>query len=383
MTGPGGLTIDVPAGAAAPHADRVGFWTVAAGDGAERVIAVNPAASESDLTPAPSLLVEERTRPENDTPPRGHRGVLAWVAVPLLALLAAEWLLARRRSGVSRRQFRVATAVRVAVALALVAALLDLAVVRPGRDVAVMLLVDASDSLGVAGQGRRARLGARRARRHARRRPGRRGALRRRTPGSRRSCSGTPGSVSRRSRSTPRAPIWRARCASPPPCCRPTPAGGSSSSPTGGRRAVTWRPRPSGWSTWASRSTSTRSARAAGPDAAVAEIDAPGRARQGEAVTITATVTAYRAGPALVTLLDGGDVVQERAVDLAAGPNEVAFSVVVDEAGLARYQVRVTTSSDSVGRERRGLRGRAGRGPAAGAGGRGSARARVPPRRRR
>ena len=103
VTGPGGLTIDVPAGAAAPHADRVGFWTVAAGDGAERVIAVTPAASESDLTPAPSLLVEERTRPENDTPPRGHRGVLAWVAVPLLALLAAEWLLARRRSGVSRR----------------------------------------------------------------------------------------------------------------------------------------------------------------------------------------------------------------------------------------------------------------------------------------
>ncbi|MBN2623515.1 MAG: VWA domain-containing protein, partial [Acidimicrobiales bacterium] len=152
VTGPGGLSVDVPAGAAAPHADRVGFWTVAAADRPERTVAVNPSPGESALTPAASLLVNERTRSESDSPPRGHAPVLAWVVVPLLVLVAAEWLLARRRAGVSRRQFRVATALRVAVALALVAALLDVAVVRPGRDVAVMLLVDASDSLGAAGQ---------------------------------------------------------------------------------------------------------------------------------------------------------------------------------------------------------------------------------------
>ena len=45
----------------------------------------------------------------------------------------------------------------------------------------------------------------------------------------------------------------------------------------------------------------------------------------------------------LVTLLSGGDVLGEQQVDLVAGENTVSFPVVVDEPGLARYQVRERT----------------------------------------
>jgi uncharacterized membrane protein len=43
-----------------------------------------------------------------------------------------------------------------------------------------------------------------------------------------------------------------------------------------------------------------------------------------------------------------GETVEERAVDLAAGENEVAFQVRAGSPGLARYQVRVTTATDAV-----------------------------------
>jgi Mg-chelatase subunit ChlD len=347
ITAPGGRTIEVPAGAAAPHADRVGFWTVAAAGRAERAVAVNPALSESDLTPAPSLLVSERTRLETEAPPRGHRPVLAWVVIPLLAVLAAEWLLARRRSGVSRRQFRVATALRVAVALALVGALLDLAIVRPGRDVAVMLLVDASDSLGVGGQGEavtwanealddmpgNARAGVALFGGDARLETLIRSDAR----------LGQPSVRIDPSRTDLAGALRLAAAVLPSDARRRVVLVSDGRATSGDVMEEARRLREAGVE------VDVRTvARAAGPDAAVAAIDAPTRARQGETVTVTATVVANRAGPALVTLLSGGEVLAEQQLDLVAGENTVTFPVVLDEPGLARYQVRVTTSSDAV-----------------------------------
>ncbi len=347
VTGPGGLAIDVPAGAAAPHADRVGFWTVAAADRPERAVAVNPSLSESDLTPAASLLVSERTRNESDSPPRGHVPVLAWVVVPLLVLLAAEWLLARRRSGVSRRQFRVATALRVAVALALVAALLDLSVVRPGRDVAVMLLVDASDSLGVAGQAdavtwaREALDGMPDDARAGVALFG--GDARLETIVQSEARLGQPAVQIDPSRTDLAGALRLAAAVLPSDARRRVVLVSDGRATHGDVVAEAQRLTDAGVEV-----DVHTVARASGPDTAVAAIDSPGRARQGESITVTATVTADRAGPALVTLLDGSEVLQEQAVDLVAGPNTVSFSVVADEPGLARYQVRVTTASDSV-----------------------------------
>jgi len=347
VTGPGDLAIEVPAGAAAPHADRVGFWTVAAEGRAERAVAVNPSLSESDLTPAASLLVNERTRSEADAPPRGHVSVLAWVVAPVLALLAAEWLLARRRSGVSRRQFRLATVLRVVVALALVGALLDLAVVRPGRDVAVMLLVDASDSLGVTGQAEAvawasdalddmpddARAGVALFGGDAR--------LERIVQADTR--LGQPAVQIDASRTDLAGALRLAAAVLPSDARRRVVLVSDGRATSGDVVAEAGRLAELGVEV-----DVHTVARASGPDAAVAAIDSPGRVNVGEAVTLTATVTSDRAGPALVTLVDGSEVLDEQALDLVAGPNTVAFSVVADAAGLARYQVRVTTATDSV-----------------------------------
>lgn len=347
ITGPGDLVIDVPAGAAAPHADRVGFWTVTAQDRPERPLAVNPSLSESDLTPAASLLVEERTRNERDTPPRGHRSILAWVVAPLLALVAAEWLLARRRAGVPRRQFRVATALRLAVALALVVALLDLTVVRPGRDVAVMLLVDASDSLGPAGQSDAVAW----AREALDEMPGSAragvalfgGDARLETIVQAEATLGRPAVQIDPSRTDLAGALRLAAAVLPSDARRRVVLVSDGRATTGDVVAEAERLADAGVEVDVHTVT-----RPSGPDAAVAAIDSPGRARQGETVPITATVNAERAGPALVTLLDGSEVVQEQPVDLVAGPNAVTFSVAAGQPGLARYQVRVTTASDSV-----------------------------------
>jgi Mg-chelatase subunit ChlD len=347
VTAPGGRTIEVPAGAAAPHADQVGFWTVAAAERAERAVAVNPALSESDLTPAPSLLVNERTRLETESPPRGERPVLAWVVLPLLAVVAAEWLFARRRSGVSRRQFRVATALRVAVALALIGALLDLAVVRPGRDVAVMLLVDASDSLGIGGQGDAVAW----ANEALDEMPGNAragvalfgGDARLEAIISADARLGQPSVQIDPSRTDLAGALRLAAAVLPSDARRRVVLVSDGRATAGDVLEEARRLRDAGIE------VDVRTvARASGPDAAVAAIDAPGRASQGETVTVTATVVADRAGPALVTLLSGGDVLGEQQVDLVAGENTVSFPVVVEEPGLARYQVRVTTASDAV-----------------------------------
>ncbi len=347
VTGPGDLRIEVPAGAAAPHADQVGFWSVAATGRAERAVAVNAAPSESDLTPAPSLLVSERSRLDTDAPPRGQRSVLAWVVLPLLAVLAAEWALARRRSGVSRRQFRAATALRVVVAVALVAALADLAVVRPGRDVAVMLLVDASDSLGLGGQAEAVDFA--------------RDALDG-MPGDARAGVALFGGEARLEtivQSDPRlgqpavqidpsqtdlaGALRLAAAVLPSDARRRVVLVSDGRATSGDVVAEAERLRDVGVEV-----DVHMVARASGPDTAVAGIDAPGRVRQGESVTITATVDADRAGPALVTLLSDGEVVAEKDVELLPGPNPVTFTVVGGEPGLTRYQVRVTTASDAV-----------------------------------
>ncbi|MEQ1788446.1 MAG: VWA domain-containing protein, partial [Acidimicrobiales bacterium] len=86
----------------------------------------------------------------------------------------------------------------------------------------------------------------------------------------------------------------------------------------------------------------------AGPDVAVAELDIPARAREGDQITITATVRASRAGPVQLALLRDGDVVDERVVDLVAGTNTVTFTDVATGSGLARYQLRATAAGDSV-----------------------------------
>ena len=349
VAGPGGTQIDVAPGQPAPHADRVGFWSVQPEGQAVRALAVNPAARESDLDPAPSLLTPEpRGGSGDDRSGRGQVSLLVWVVPPLLAVLAAEWLLARRRSGVSPRQFRVATALRVFVALALVGTLLDLAIIRRADDVATVFLVDASDSLGAAG--REEALDWVRDAIEA-------------MPGSARAGVALFGGEPRLELTMQSDPVL-GPAAVQVDSSRTDLAGAlrlaSAVLPGDARRRVVLvsdgRPTDGDVLDEAARLEEEGIPvdvhvidRSGGPDAAVIDVSLPNRARQGEQVPVEVTVHADAAGQAQVALLADGEVIQQRTVDLVAGDNEpLEFLVAADQQGLARFQARVTMATDTV-----------------------------------
>ncbi len=154
VTTPGGTSFDVTAGSAPPAASRIGFWRIDQEGRVPVVVAVNADPTEAKIAPAPDLPFEV---PEGGEGPDTVQGQIArlWpVVLVLLALMMTEWWLARRRLGVSPRQWRVATGMRLAVALALLAVLLGPGFNRESNKVGVVFLLDASDSLGPAGRSR-------------------------------------------------------------------------------------------------------------------------------------------------------------------------------------------------------------------------------------
>nr|MBA2283428.1 VWA domain-containing protein [Acidimicrobiia bacterium] len=158
VAGPGGSTSEVVAGGPTPTATRPGFWSItprAAADGTERpvrVVAVNPDPNESRLEPAQAILTPTRTRQEGEAPATGESSLRHWLLLPLLAILVLEWFFAWRRRGVSRAQWRVSTALRIACAALVVLALVAPSWLRPADRVAVVFLVDGSASLGATGR---------------------------------------------------------------------------------------------------------------------------------------------------------------------------------------------------------------------------------------
>ncbi len=150
VTSPMGTSFTVPAGSSIPSADAIGFWTIEQENRADTLVAVNADRLESNVAPVPDLPLQEAFEGQRE-PSRGERPLVVPLVLIGLALLAAEWLLARRRVGVDLRQWRVAQALRVAVGLSLLAILLAPSFNRSTDRVATIFLVDASDSLGVDG----------------------------------------------------------------------------------------------------------------------------------------------------------------------------------------------------------------------------------------
>ncbi len=149
---PAGADFEVPAGSAPPAANQIGFWTVEQDGRVPILVAVNADPTEATIAPAPDLPFEV---PEGGEGPNVVQGEIArlWpVVLLLLALLMVEWLLARRRLGVSQGQWKVATGMRIAVAAALIAVLLSPGFNRTTDTVGAVFLLDASDSLGPAGR---------------------------------------------------------------------------------------------------------------------------------------------------------------------------------------------------------------------------------------
>ena len=147
-----GGTIRRPAGGSAPVADRPGFWAIRQQGRPQRVVAVNADPAESALATSDRLLIAKRPAVPGQPVPAGERSMLVFVVGALLALLSTEWIVARRRIGVSRRQWRAGAIVRVGVVACLLGALANVAIDRSNRAVSVLFAIDGSDSIGADGR---------------------------------------------------------------------------------------------------------------------------------------------------------------------------------------------------------------------------------------
>lgn len=346
---PEGALVERPPGSGAPIADRAGFWQVTTGDDVPVLIAVNPAAAESDLAVVRSLPIPEPTRQLGEALDLSstEQSLLAWVVVPLLLLLAVETWWSWRRLGVSRRQWNVALLARAAMAVLLVAALAGLAIDRPSDRVATVFLLDASDSLGDGGRADALDwIGD---------------AAADQPDGSLAGLAVFGGTAQLETSMRSSLPVTRPAVQIDP--TRTDLAGAlrlaAAVLPTDSLRRIVLV--SDGRATTGDVAAEVERladdgvvvefhavGRSGGRDAAVSALSLPNRARDGEQMTVTATVEATDAGPAEVDLLRDGVRVDSRSVELEPGPNEVAFDVVADGTGIVRYQVRVRSANDSI-----------------------------------
>ncbi|MBW3642460.1 MAG: VWA domain-containing protein [Actinobacteria bacterium] len=342
---PGGGVVTVSAGAPAPLADRPGFYQVEQPGRPDRLLAVNAEPAESFLAPADTLPVPERPAGPGQRPASGEIPLLGWLVSGLLVVLGAEYLVSRRAIGVPRRQWRAGLVVRVVLVLLLLGALAGVALPRQGRGVATVFLLDGSDSLGSAGRDEAVRWV--------------RQALASQPEGARAGVAVFGGDAKLEltvqadatlvepavavdtSRTNLAGALRLAAAVLPGDARRRVVVVSDGRLTDGDAAAEAARLRQQGVEV----DVHTVSSPPAG-DVAVARLEAPGRARQGESLALVAHVEAPAAGTARVTLQRDGVVVEERVVELAPGDNPVTFRHPAGESGVARLRVEVSSAGD-------------------------------------
>jgi len=354
ITDPSGRAIELAPGELAPRADQAGFWTIAVPGAPAQVVAVNPDIGESAVAPATAVPSEARSRRAGEEAPQAEQSIRPWLLIAALAVLVIEWLLARRSVGVARRQWNVAVALRIFVALALIAALFGAGFTRTEDRVATVFLVDASDSLGSTG--RTEAVGWVR------------DALATQPD------DAVAGVVlfggDARIEALVQSDLDLAQPAVRVDATRTNLAAalrlGSAILPDDARRRVVLLTDGRATSGDA-RAEAERLADegigvdvvvingSLGADVAVATVSAPGFARDGEAVRVEATVAATSATEARVTFLRDGEIVEAGLVSLVPGDNQVSFVDPTPPQGLHRYEVEVAASNDPVRQNDRGF----------------------------
>lgn len=350
VTAPGGTTSEVVPGGPAPVATRPGFWTIEAPGRPERTVAVNPDRRESDLEPAQAIQTPTRIRRPGDVTAQAEASLRAWILWPLLAVVVAELLVARRRRGVTVKQWRLAAVLRVGIAALLVGALLAPTYLRRADRVAVVFLLDGSASLGAAGRAE----GEAFVREAIDDMPD--GAVAGVvTFGARAERELTVQPDPPFDRATARVDRDRTNLAS---ALRV----GSGLLPADARRRLVivsdGRANDGDVNAEVERLVDQGITvehhlvgREAEADLAVAGLDLPSRVREGEAFDLEVTIDADVAGPVQLTVLRGTEVVDERVVDAPAGRSVVTIPQVAGSGtanGLGRYQVRVSGPGDAV-----------------------------------
>ena len=347
LTDPAGTAVELAPGSPGLVVERAGLWSVTVPGGPVTFVAVNPAAEESDLTPVPGLPTELRPLRPGESRPESSSSLRLWAVGAALAVVAAEFLLARRRVGVGPRQWRLANAVRVLVALALLGALIDAGYERDAGEVATVFVVDASDSLGTRGRAEAISFVIE--------------ALAAQPDGARAGVVMFGGDA--------RIELLLRREAS---LVRPSVRVDSSRSdfaaalrlggavlPSDARRRVVL--------VSDGRATDGDAVREAArlrdqgiavdtvlidtpgaADVAIGAVRAPSRVSQGERIQIDVALQSTLEGPAVVTLRVDGEVAAAQRLDVVAGAQSVTFTDTADRGGLRRYQVDVESAADVV-----------------------------------
>jgi len=348
IVGPDAETRSVAAGEPAPRASRGGFWTITPADGPQRIVAVNPPATESTLTP---VTVEAPAAGTDRAPEPGRQAssLLAWLLWPLLAVVAVEAWLAWRAVGVSRRQWRGALALRAVVALLIIAAIVDPTWRRPADRVATVFVLDGSASVGATGvQATAEFLGA---------------AVDRRPD---EAVAGVVvfGGDAHVDQVVAQLDDFAGAATVVDTTATDVAAGlrlGAALLPNDARRRVVLV--SDGRANTGDATDEIEALQAAGipvdvvalpsgggPDAAIAGIDVPRSTHPGELVGVVATIESATATPATVVLRSEGAELGRQAVELVAGANTVRFEqpAPAEPGAVLRYQVTVETPSDTI-----------------------------------
>ena len=351
---PDGDQLEIQAGAAAPPTNAIGFWSFTSQPegSTEPVVAqfaINADAVESEIRPVGAIPVEERVRKFGAVAAPSYRSLRSWFIGAVLLVVVLEWLVARRRVGVPKRQWRVSEGFRLAAIAALVLGILGFALQRGSNRVATLFLVDRSASIGanarleqldwigsalgeqredtlagVAVFGGDARLDSTI-----------RSDLKIDTISTRINESHT----------NLAAAIRLASAVLPADAKRRIVVLSDGRETDGDARAEVERLADSGIEV-----DVVPLERAAGADVAVESIEAPSKAAQGDRVVIAAVVQSSQAiDEATVGLFLGDTPVDTKTMPLVKGPQRVEFDAVIPEGeDLARYEVRVDAPGDLV-----------------------------------
>ncbi|MDE0268672.1 MAG: VWA domain-containing protein [Acidimicrobiaceae bacterium] len=349
ITDPSGAVSDLAPGTPGFVTDQPGLWSIDIPDRPTMFVAVNSASTESILTPVPGLPTKIRQPRPGEDPPSLLSSLRPWFLVAALLIVTGEFLLARQRTGVHPRQWRISAALRILAALALLGAFFNIGINRDAHHVATVFVVDASDSLGINGQNEAVEFV--------------RDALDE-MPADARAAVVMFGRDSRIEL------LMQYQVSLSHPSVVVDPSGsnlaaalrlGGAILPSDARRRIVLvsdgRPTNGDVIHEAEQqrsrgvivdTVSLNSANVGGDDIAITGVRVPSRVAEGDEAFIVVKLESTFEGSVDVTLFADDELLSSRHVDVVQGTQTVTFTDTATQIGLRRYQVRIASANDGI-----------------------------------